>query len=76
MWHDAAVSEARVRPALEDAISANPISGGAILVSWVVVAEWVTPDAEHELAMTHSEDMTPWQRRGMLTEACEEEGWA
>lgn len=48
---------------------------GAYLTGWVVVAEWMTPDGDPELSMLTSEGMTPWTRRGILSDAMEQEAW-
>lgn len=64
-----------VRVDLDRAIRDHPTEDGDHLVSWVVVAEWLHLDGERSLSMSNSEDMTPWLRRGILTDALEEEGW-
>lgn len=65
----------KVRPDLDTTIRAHPTEEGDYLVSWIVVAEWLHPDGERTLAMSFSEQMTPWLRRGMLEDAIEQEGW-
>lgn len=39
---------------------------GAMLVGWVVVAEWMTPDGERWLTKFNARDTTRWQVQGYM----------
>ena len=59
------------RDALHDAIQANArhvqdVSGGAILTSWVVIAEWMDNDGERYLSHCRAPSTTSWTAHGMM----------
>jgi hypothetical protein len=64
-----------VRTDLDSTIRAHPVESGDYLVSWVLIAEWLHTDGHRSLAMSNSEEMTPWLRRGIISDALDEEGW-
>jgi hypothetical protein len=45
------------------AFTAQP---GAILTSWIIIAEYANPDGTLELCRTNSQGLPTWRRTGML----------
>lgn len=42
---------------------------GAYLRHWIIIADWVAPDGSKWLSHDESDDVTPWELRGMVDEA-------
>lgn len=60
----AAEDRERIHAALEKCEITASTEG--LLVAWVVIAEWVTPDGERWLSRRTLDELSPWQRDGML----------